>query len=117
MAYIVLDTIKDYKIPTRIYKLLSQHAHRNHNSIKKEMRDRLNKTLSPEYNYSGNKRLMELAIKKNDDNEQMCFDLNMGKKLTCVINIIKPHFLNADELNYEMNLRITYTLYDQTYYE
>ena len=116
MAYIVLDTIKDYKIPTHIYKLLSQHAQRNHNTIRKEIRDRLTKTLSPEYNYSGDKKLMELAIKKNTNCEQMCFDFNMGKKFTNIIDILKSHLSNADEVNYEMNLRLTYTLYDPFYY-
>lgn len=116
MAYIVLNTIKDYKISKTVYKMLRQEAEINHNLIKQEMNNRLLKTLDPKYNYSGDERLMNMAIKKLNIKPQMKFDLNIPKILRPTIDIIKQYRPNADDLNYEINLRIAYTLCDPFYY-
>ena len=116
MAHIINNMLCDYKIPTNIYKDISSQATLHHTTIKKEMADRLNRTLSLNYNYAANEQLMHVANTVcTGAREVMTFDLYIPRFMTDMFNELRRYRPDPDDLNYEINLRLVYTLYDPFY--
>lgn len=116
MAYIIGNVLHDYKIPANIYKDISSQATLHHTTIKKEMTDRLARTLSLNYNYASNEQLMHVANTVCSGSKDFkIFNLNILDFMLDTFNELRKYRPDPDELNYEINLRLVYTLYDPFY--
>ena len=116
MAHVINNMLYDYKIPTNIYKDISSQAKLHHITIKEEMTNRLSRTLSLNYNYASNEQLMHAANTVcTGARECMTFDLNIPKFMTDTFTKLQSFRPDPDDLNYEINLRLVYTLYDPFY--
>lgn len=107
-------TITNFCINKNVYRDISNEASRHHVSIHKEINNRLERTLDPEYKYGSNNILMNVAqqtLEEDGYNQFRCFDYTIPKYSIDIINQLK----NCDDLNKEICMRIAYTLHDPFY--
>ena len=109
----------NYRIPRNLYRDISTEATHHHITIKREMYNRLLRTLDPGYKYKSNEKLLNYVInlcsQEYDPYEWMCFDFNIPGYMLDTIGLLRKHYSEADELNRELNIRLMYTMYDPFY--
>ena len=109
----------NYRIPKNLYRDISTEATHHHTTIKKEMYNRLLRTLDPEYKYKSNEKLLNhvinLCSQEYNQYEWMQFDLHLPGYMLDTIELLRKHRPTPDELALELNIRLMYTMYDPFY--
>lgn len=109
----------NYRIPKNLYRDISTEATHHHTTIKREMYNRLLRTLDPKYKFKSNAKLLNhvvnLCSQEYNQYEWMQFDLDLPGYMLDTIELLRKHRPSLDELNRELNIRLMYTMYDPFY--
>lgn len=113
----------NYRMPRSLYKDLTSQATHNHRKLNLEMHSRLQRTLSSEYNYGANGKLLtsvqRLCSQPYNPDEWICFDFHIPGYMLDTIRTLRDNHcfapLDPELLNWEMNARLMYTMYDPFY--
>lgn len=119
----------NFKIPRNLYKDLSSQATWHHNSISEEIRERLNITLTPAYEYnhkstvstytSLNYKIRNGALNRYiTSDDYITFDFEMAEKTETIFKKIGEftgYKLQTLELNKDIIFRLAYTMMDPFY--
>ena len=98
-----------------VYRDISNEARRHHISIHREINNRLERTLDPDYKYKSNEILISVAQQTLEDdghNQFMYFDYPVAKYELDTINKLNNEEI---DLNKEICMRVAYTLHDPFY--
>ena len=113
----------NYRMPKGLYRDLTSQATYHHTTLKQEIHNRLQRTLSSEYNYGANEKLLtsvqKLCTQPYNPDEWRHFDLDIPGYMLDTIRTLRDNHcfapLDPELLNWEMNARLMYTMYDPFY--